>query len=90
MPSQTPNPRGWEELSALAQRRPARTSVLVDLQEPHLLMEFDGGSASLVTIQPAPNGEYELQRSGRILVAGGRAVEVLGRPDVVAYADPVG
>jgi hypothetical protein len=90
MTSQTPNPRGWEELSALAQRRTVRESILVDLRDHTLLMELEGGRASLVTVQPAPNGQYELQRSGRILVAGGKATEVLGRPDAVTVGDTIG
>ncbi|HEX9223727.1 MAG TPA: hypothetical protein VF860_10385 [Candidatus Acidoferrales bacterium] len=90
-------PRGLEQLNALAEH--SRTNrveaeqnltnfrVLVDLLGRNLL-ELEGARVYFVAVEPAPDGEYQLQRSGKVLVKSGKATEVVGKADTVVSGDP--
>jgi hypothetical protein len=39
-------------------------------------------------VMPAPDGGYELQRSGKIVVHNGQVLEVLGVPEATATSIP--
>ena len=77
--------RGWEALDALPARNPSR-DVIVDLKEPMTLLLLNEGRVSHVRVTPAPDGKYELQRSGTVVVQNGQVREVLGVPDAPASA----
>ena len=88
--AQNVNPRGLEELNALAERSRTRDRVLVDLRERDFLLELESNRAWVVTVELAPDGAYELQRSGKLLVKSGKAADVIGKPDAVAVGDSIG
>lgn len=81
--SERPNPKGWEELQVLPSRTPDNRLV-VDLRDQTSLLFLENGRAYLVRVRPAPDGQYELQRSGKLVVRNGQLQEVLGFPDAVA------
>ncbi len=88
--AQISNPRGWEELTALAERNRTRDRVLADLRERDFLLELESNRAYLVTVELARDGEYALQRSGKLLVKSGKVTDVIGKPDTVVAPSPEG
>jgi hypothetical protein len=85
--SERANPRGWEDMDGLPQRLPSR-DLLIELQNPSSLLLIQEGRVLLLRVVPAPNGEYELQRSGKVVVRNGQVHEVLGLPEAPATAIP--
>jgi hypothetical protein len=85
--SERPNPSGWEEMERLPQRSPRR-DVLIELRDASSLLLMQEGGVRQVRVLPAPDGEYELQRSGKVVVRNGHVHEVLGLPEAPATAKP--
>lgn len=83
------NPRGFEELEALGQRGSLQ-QVLLGLREPGQLLELTGDRVSLLSVEPAPDGELALQISGKVVLRGGRLVAVVGTPNAAAAINPEG
>jgi len=88
--AQNVNPRGLEELNALVERSRTRDRVLVDLRERDFLLELESDRAWVVTVELARDGEYQLQRSGKLVVKSGKFTDVIGRPDTVVVGDTIG
>jgi hypothetical protein len=82
-----PRQRGWAELDALPARTPSR-DVIVDLKEPTSLLLLKDGQVSHLRVTPAPDGEYDLQHSGKVVVQNGQVREVVGIPDAPAVSGP--
>lgn len=76
---------GWDALDTLPTRSPSR-EVIVDLKEPTALLILKNGQISQVRVTPAPDGEYELQRSGKVVVQNGQVRQVVGLPEAPASA----
>ena len=61
----------------------ARQPLIVELKEGGLAM-LENYSASRLDVRPATDGEYPLERSGKILVKGGVLADIAGTPSAVA------
>ena len=64
----------WEQLDALAKK-----STIVALHDGRLL-EVTGTRSYLLKVQRAPDGAYDLQRSGKLVVRNGLLSEIIGAP----------
>jgi len=61
----------------------SKQPLIVELQTGGLAM-VENYSASRLDIRPATDGEYPLERSGKILIKGGILADVAGTPSAVA------
>jgi hypothetical protein len=82
------NPKGWQELEGLARRPAVANRVVVDLREASAMLVLQNGRASIARAAQAADGEYELQRAGRLVVRQGRLTEVLGTPETSVLGQP--
>jgi hypothetical protein len=60
-----------------------RQPLMVELKEGGMAM-LENYSASRLQISPALDGEYSLERSGKILIKGGVLADISGTPSAVA------
>jgi hypothetical protein len=82
------NPKGWQELEGLARRPAVANLVVVDLREASAMLVLQNGRASIARAAQAADGEYELQRAGRLVVRQGRLAEIVGSPEASALTKP--
>jgi hypothetical protein len=70
---------GQEGVSALLGPRATSRFEAVELADGRLVL-IENGRPFVLGLQGAPDGSYDLSRSGTILVQGGRAAGVSGQP----------
>ena len=87
-----PQIRNVEAVEQLAIRaRSNRAShVWLELRGRGSILELQGTRANLIAIQPAADGEYDLQGSGKVVVRAGRLQQIVSAPDAVLSIDPIG
>ncbi len=87
-----PQIRNVETVEQLTVR--ARTNrashVWLELRGRDSILELQGTRANLISIQPAADGEYDLQSSGKVVVRAGRVQQIVSAPDTVLLIDPIG
>lgn len=65
----------------------AAARVVHELADGRLVL-VDRSAAYLVTVRPAPHGDYALLRSGRVTVKAARGVSVAGTPAAPSLSQP--
>ena len=89
MAAQIRNAETVEQLTLRA-RSNGVSHVWLELRGRDSMLELQGTRAELIVVQPAIDGEYELQRSGRVVVRGGKLQQIVGALDANLSIDPIG
>jgi hypothetical protein len=82
------SPGGWRELESLAEGAGPGDRIAADLRNAPAMLFLQNGRVAIARIEPAPDGNYELARSGRLVVRDGRLGEVTGTPEAPVHRAP--
>jgi hypothetical protein len=86
--SRKANSQGWDELVMLARRPTVGDRVVVDLREASAMLLLRNGRVAVARVAPAPDGEYQLERAGSLVVRHGLLTQVVGTPEAPVLAIP--